>query len=164
MIQGQNIGKLPNVKLPVSTQILIAISGLAIVGTIAYIIYKNNKKGKGDKGAGELAKNTDLTKVGIENIAKQVPKKDLEAVKKSLNAFDPKPIADMIYNAHGLWNDEEDVVYNAFNMLKNRAELSLLSSYFEGLYKVGLFVYLQRFLNANELAKVNDITKKLPTY
>ncbi len=159
MANGQNFGKLPT-----GTQALIIISGFALVGTIAYMIYKKNKKEKAGKGAGELAKNADLTKMGIENIAKQIPKKDLEAVKKSLHAFDPTPIGDMIYNAHGFWNDEEDVVYNAFNMLKNRAELSLLSGYFERLYKVGLFVYLQRFMNADELAKVNEITKKLPTY
>jgi hypothetical protein len=159
MAKGQNFGK-----LPMGTQVLIVFTGLAVAGGVTWYFIHKHKKEAAEVGARQLAGNVDLTSRGGAVVVSQIAKKDLGSAKASLHNFDPKIPGDMIYEAHGFWNDDEDQVYNAFASLKNRAELTLLSDYFKRLYKRELFEYIQNFLNSAELAKINDIVKKLPTY
>ncbi len=159
MAHGQNFGK-----LPISTQILLVVTGLGVASGVIYIIHRQLEKNKLLDGQKQLAANIDFTSGGLANISKQIPPSKIPAVKEALHNFDVKVVGDMIYNAHGFWNDDEDAVFSAFARLKNRAELTLLSDYFKRLYKVDLFVYLQNFMNPGELTKINDIVKKLPTY
>ncbi len=159
MAHGKYFGK-----LPVSTQVILVVAGLAAVGTIGYVVYKHIQKKKVTEGAKDLAANVDLTSGGLGAIAKEIPKSKLADVTKQLKSFDVKQIGDLIYDAHGVFNDDEDAVYFAFSRLKNRAELTLLSEYFKKLYKIDLFIYIQGWMNPTELTKINDIVKKLPTY
>lgn len=146
------------------TEIILLLALLVGLGFLIKHFISAYQDAQNLKGEKKLAGDTHLTKDGLSVTVKEVPKKDLQAVKKQLDNFDPKPIADMIYNAAGVFNDDEDAVYSAFSMLKSKAELSLLADYFQRLYKKSLFEYIQSFLNAEELSNVNDVVSKLPSY
>lgn len=159
MAKGEIFGSLP----PMAKGI-IAVAVVGSIGFVGYKIYKHIESKRLAQAGKQLAGNVDLTSGGLADVAKRIPPSKLAEAKASLKSFDVKQIADLIYNSHGVFNDEEEDVYAAFSMLKNQAQLALLADYFERLYKKGLFFYLQSFLDASELKKINDITKTLPVY
>lgn len=140
---------------------------MALLAVLIYFIrsWIASQKDKKDIAATvELGKTGEISNKAIETVISKIPKKDLQKVKTALDNFDVKPIADIIYKANGTVNDDENSVYAAFGMLNNKAELAMLTLYFQMLYKINLFVFLQNFLDASELAIVNNIIKDLPEY
>lgn len=82
-------------------------------------------------------------------------------------------LAKRIYDALGVFTDDEAAIYSVFRSLKSQAQVSILSEKFEQKYKVDLLEYLQRGysqwnaasgLNDSEIKIVIDIVNKLPKY
>lgn len=81
-----------------------------------------------------------------------------------LTENDAKKYIDKLYNAYGIFNDDEAVVYGVFEALKTKSQVSWLSGKFFSKYGVSLKEYLRSFLNDSEMAKVASIINKLPKY
>lgn len=77
---------------------------------------------------------------------------------------DTKNYIDKLYNAYGIFNDNEAAVYGVFEALKTKSQVSWLSGKFFIKYGVSLKEYLRSFLNDSEMAKVASIINKLPKY
>jgi hypothetical protein len=81
-----------------------------------------------------------------------------------LTAAGAAKYADIIYNAKGIFNDDEAAVYGVFQALKTRSQVSYLSMVFFQKYNKSLIAYLADFLNKAELATVARICNKLPNF
>lgn len=66
-----------------------------------------------------------------------------------------------IYDAKGLFNDDEAAIYGAFSVLKYKTQVSWLAERFYKNYQKSLLGFLQDFLNESEMAKVATIVSKL---
>ena len=76
-----------------------------------------------------------------------------------------KMYADQLYNAKGgIFNDNEDSVYDIFRSITTQWQLSLLASTFHAFYKKDLLEYLKGFLDANELSTLLQIISNYPHY
>ncbi len=78
-------------------------------------------------------------------------------------------IANQIYKAWGLINDDEQSIYAAFRALKNQLQLSQVSDTYSKIYKQDLLTrlkapwyYLRDGLDVNEFAEVAKIVNALP--
>jgi hypothetical protein len=72
--------------------------------------------------------------------------------------------AKKLYNAKGIFNDDEDTVYGVFRSLQSKTQVSLIAKAFFGLYAKDLKNYLQPpngFLSSSEWNQVVSITSKL---
>lgn len=70
-------------------------------------------------------------------------------------------IAKIIYDAKGLFNDDEAAIYGAFQALSYKTQVSFLAEVFFNQYKQSLYGFLQNVLNETELAQVANIISKL---
>lgn len=84
---------------------------------------------------------------------------------KILTAASANNLAKTLYDAKGVFNDDEDDVYAVIGALKSKTQLSFLSEVFSENYKTGLKDYLKSFLSEDEeLPKVNTMVAALPAY
>jgi len=152
--------------LGVALKIIIVLALLATIFIIVNKWLNKLKKDKEGKAIIELGNDIPLDGVnGAGGIISKIDKDKLLAAKNSLKNFKVIPIADKIYSALGtMQNDDENAVYTAFGMLKNKLELSLLNIYFNNAYKIALLNFLQKHLDSEEQSNVFDILKKLKPY
>ena len=76
-----------------------------------------------------------------------------------------KTYADQLYNAYGgVFNDNEDSVYDIFRTITTQWQLSLLAGFFHTFYQKDLLEYLKGFLDANELNTLLQIISNYPQY
>jgi|694.fasta_scaffold12328_9 hypothetical protein len=73
-------------------------------------------------------------------------------------------LAERLYNAKGIFNDNESAVYGVFQLLKTRSQVSYLAMIFYQKYNKSMLTYLLEFLNDQEMLTVAKITNKLPNY
>ena len=73
-----------------------------------------------------------------------------------------KKVANDIIKSKGFFNDDENKLYNAFNQLKNQAQMRDVAYIFQQ-NKKDLVTFLKSFLNDEELAKVYRIISNKPT-
>jgi len=66
-----------------------------------------------------------------------------------------------ILNSKGLFNDDEEMVFNAFNKLRNQAQVSYIAELFQK-DKRDLSTFLNSFLNNEEMAKLYRIVANKP--
>lgn len=66
-----------------------------------------------------------------------------------------------ILNSKGLFNDDEEMVFNAFNKLRNQAQVSYVAELFQK-DKRDLSTFLKSFLNNEEMAKLYRIVANKP--
>lgn len=71
-------------------------------------------------------------------------------------------LAKQIFDAKGIFNDDEDKIYGAFQACKNQAQISIMSGFFLNNYKRDLWTYLQSFLDTEQQAKIYNIIKGKP--
>ena len=79
------------------------------------------------------------------------------------NAATGKALAEKLYDAHGLFNDNEDKVYGVFKQCKAKSDVSTIAYYFNCMYSKDLHSYLD-FLDQAEKTKIQDIIEVLPNY
>lgn len=72
-------------------------------------------------------------------------------------------LAEMIYKSKGIFNDDEEQLYQVVKAFKYKSQISQVAGNFAAMYKKDLAAYLQSFLNENELSKIFDFWQKLPT-
>jgi len=66
-----------------------------------------------------------------------------------------------ILNSKGLFNDDEEMIFNAFNKLRNQAQVSYIAELFQK-DKRDLTTFLKSFLNDEEMAKLYRIVANKP--
>jgi len=66
-----------------------------------------------------------------------------------------------ILNSKGVFNDDEEMVFNAFNKLRNQAQVSYIAELFQK-DKRDLTTFLKSFLNTEEMAKLYRIVANKP--
>jgi hypothetical protein len=67
--------------------------------------------------------------------------------------------AKQLYDAPGLFNDDENAVYDVFRNMHYQTSLSILSYVFSQTYSESLYDYLTGFLSESEMKKIFDIVK-----
>lgn len=70
-------------------------------------------------------------------------------------AFDVK-------NSKGIFNDNEDALYNVFQNMKNQVQISYLADTFQKLNNKDMASYIKGFTNEEERAKIFRIIKNKP--
>jgi hypothetical protein len=78
-----------------------------------------------------------------------------------LNEIEAVNKADDIYQAWGLFNDDEEEIYGVFRSLTNKAQVSQLADQYQKAYKTDLAGAIIDKLNDNEAQKVFQITDAL---
>jgi hypothetical protein len=71
---------------------------------------------------------------------------------------------DDLWNATGIFNDDEDMIYGVFRAMKTKSQVAALAKRFNQLKNKDLFGYLNEYLNDSELLKVKAIIDQKPTY
>lgn len=66
-----------------------------------------------------------------------------------------------ILNSKGVFNDDEEMIFNAFNKLRNQAQVSYIAELFQK-DKRDLSTFLKSFLNTEEMAKLYRIVANKP--
>lgn len=142
-------------------KIIYIIAGLAFLVLAYFAVSAFAKKQKEKKLLkGGLDASGTLDADGNE-VIQNVSKKDIATELQNIKNTPVAEIAQQIWNAKGVFNDDEDAVYLALSRLKSRVTLTLLTDYFKGNYGTTLTNYLQSFLDQSEMGKVNEILKKL---
>lgn len=104
-----------------------------------------------------------------------ITKKVLEDYKKAYG--NKKPTASEIFSSPKKWqefyfqilgssgviNDDENAVYNVFRSLKSKTDIKGFAIFFQGVKKEGLFDYISKYLDSEEVAKVAQIIKDKKT-
>jgi hypothetical protein len=67
----------------------------------------------------------------------------------------------LIYDAMGIFNDDEAQVYGVFRAMKNKCQVSYLADRFYITYKKDLLSFLKDYFNTSEMAAVYNIINKL---
>jgi hypothetical protein len=71
-------------------------------------------------------------------------------------------LAKQIYEAKGVFNDDEAAVYSAINQLRTRGDFYVLNGTFNNLYKSDMVQYIRGFLSAEEFLPIATRLSKLP--
>jgi hypothetical protein len=67
-----------------------------------------------------------------------------------------------ILNSKGLFNDDEDALYNIFTKLKSQFAISYVADQFGKQTNKNMFNYIKGFTNSEEQAKLYNILKNKP--
>lgn len=90
---------------------------------------------------------------------------------KLIKSADATNLSKRIYDALGVFSDDEAAIYSVFRQLKSQRQVSILADKFQQIYKTDLLTYLQRGysqwnaasgLNENEMSVVISIVDGLP--
>jgi hypothetical protein len=79
----------------------------------------------------------------------------------TLSESEYNQIADQLKSAYGWFNDDEDSIYAAFNKLKTKGDVSKLNDIFTSKYQKDLLMYLNSFMNTEELQPVVEKVNNL---
>ena len=80
---------------------------------------------------------------------------------KVLTTSSARALAKNLYDASGVFNDNEEAVYGVFRQLNYKTQVSWLSYIFYKQYGEDMLQYLKSFMNNDELATLKQITDKL---
>jgi hypothetical protein len=80
----------------------------------------------------------------------------------TLTTYGQKLYSKIIYDAKGVFNDNEEAIYGVFRTLKTKTQVSSLAKGFFDIYKLDLYGFLENVLNLSELGKISEIVNKLP--
>ena len=93
------------------------------------------------------------------------PKKKWDTLKQSKWTFSKyKEYTDQLYNAKGIFKDDENSVLDIFRNLQTQFQVSELARYFSYFYKKDMLAYLKTFMNDDNLKEVLEIIKNYPQY
>lgn len=140
---------------------IIAAALLIIAAVLIRKWIKEKKKEALEKSGVDLANREGINEGDDKKIINKIAKENLKAEQNTVDGTPVIELAEALHDSKGIVNDDEDKVYVTLGRLKSKASLAYLSNYFQKVYKVSLIAYLQTFLSAEELGKVNDILKKL---
>lgn len=81
---------------------------------------------------------------------------------KTISSASSVTFANRIYNARGVFNDNENEIYNVIASIPNRMSLSFIAHQFKGRYGENMLNFLKSFLNPSELLRVYELVVKKP--
>lgn len=96
-----------------------------------------------------------IKKLGYTSVNTYLEKKGLSTKKLQLQAK-------QIYDSEGIFNDDEDSLYNVFRDIKNIIICSILTEVFLLQHNADLNSYLSGFLNTEEMGKISKIINSKP--
>lgn len=118
--------------------------------------FTDSEQDKKDKAAIEVTKNENYFD----------PSYYAELMKKNycliLTPSGQKTYSKIIYDAKGIFNDDESAVYGVFRALKCKTQISSLAKGFFDMYKTDLYAFLENVFNLEELGQLSEICNKLP--
>jgi len=96
---------------------------------------------------------------------KKYPKKVWDnKMQMKFDAMSYKNYVDTLYNAKGIFKDDENSVLDVFRNLQTQYQLSFLARIFSFFYKKDMLSYLKTFMNDDNLKEVLEIIKNYPQY
>ena len=123
-----------------------------IGAVVVYFIYKQIT---GNKAKVKVIDNLDIfNKQKCLELNKQYPNA------KKLSNSEIQDLAKKLYDAKGIFNDDENAVYSVFQSIPYKSYICQLTVAFESLYNKNLINYLD-FLNADEKSKIFDYIGKM---
>ena len=145
---------------------IILILGLLLgLGLLINSWIKKHKLAKDEDAVTNLSHDTALSSTAIAStVSGATTLSDIDRIKKITENFKVQPIANAIRSSKGVTYDNEESAISAIGELKNKVELSILSTYFLKLYGESLMTFLTSFMNLEQLRRVADIVAKLPKY
>ena len=167
------------------TRIAIGIGAAIVLYKLAYFLglikSKQEKEQEKSATALETGASASTDKIDLKNgslalspnYVSTIGKKILADFKKSgkkqpdlktfWGAYSYRDLSKQLYDAKGVFNDDEDALFGVFRTLNTQFQISFLSNYFYKLYKKDLLSYILGFTNTEERAKLYDIiiNKKL---
>ena len=135
-----------------------------LYGTGAYAIYKIGSaiglfKSPEDRAFDKFSENKGWDPFFWQDTLDAMKKKGGKASIKVLK-YDLQPkYAKQLYDAPGLFNDDENAVYDVFRNMHYQTSLSILAYVFSQTYSESLYDYLTGFLSESEMKKIFDIVK-----
>ena len=78
-----------------------------------------------------------------------------------LTTTSARALAKQLYDASGIFNDNEEAVYGVFRQLTYKTQVSWLSYIFYKQYGEDMLQYLKSFMSNDELSTLKQITDKL---
>lgn len=110
-----------------------------------------------------------LTPTYLQTIYLQVKKdcvknrKPIPKLSTLIGNYQYTDLAKQMYDAKGMFNDNEDALYGVLNNLQSQIQISFLSNYFYKTYKKDLLNYILSYTNTEERAKIYNtiLNKKL---
>ena len=78
-----------------------------------------------------------------------------------LTTTSARALAKQLYDASGIFNDNEEAVYGVFRQLSYKTQVSWLSYIFYKQYGEDMLQYLKSFMSNDELSTLKQITDKL---
>jgi hypothetical protein len=139
----------PNIILIAAAAGLVYFGGSKLASLFSF---GNSEEDKANSAALKQLQNSNVLSP---NYYKQIPYAHL------LTMASAESLAKIIYDAKGIFNDDEAAVYGVFQQLSYKTQVSFLSEVFFTKYKVSLLGFIQNFFNEAELATVANIVNKL---
>jgi len=143
----------------------IAIAGVGLIavgaGVLGYKIYLNKRNDRATTFMAELDAAIEPTVSVERNFStncRGLPNS------KRLTDSELELIAAKIKNAFGVFNDDEDAVYNAIRTVKSKEQFCQLSNKFLQLFDIALQDKLEADFSEEELQKVLTIIESKPEY
>jgi hypothetical protein len=75
-----------------------------------------------------------------------------------------KAYADDIYDAKGIFNDDEDKIYAAFRAMKTQSQVAALAKRFNQVYSKDLYTFIRGFFNDEEMLNIKKLLDAKPKY
>jgi hypothetical protein len=72
--------------------------------------------------------------------------------------------ANDIYDAKGIFNDDEDKVYSVFRAMKTQGQVAALSKRFNQIYSKDLYTFIRGFFNDDEMLTLKKLLDAKPKY
>ena len=69
-----------------------------------------------------------------------------------------------IYDAKGIFNDDEDKVYSVFRAMKTQSQVAALAKRFNQIYSKDLYNYIKGFFNEDEMLVLKKLLDAKPKY
>ena len=73
-------------------------------------------------------------------------------------------IAKRVYDSHGIFNDDEEMMQGALKLIRYRSQYSWIADRFNTLYRADLTSWLKNYYSENELYPVWRYLENLPIY
>lgn len=138
----------------------MAIIKWALIAAAAYILYRQLTKKKGGGLLNREPQTSELTELLEQDESGKIQGTATITPTKAAN------MANRIKGAWGLWNDDEEAIYQVFQEMRSLADLLLVTEKY-GYYQPNILeasedlaASLRKRLSKKELSKVNEILKE----
>jgi hypothetical protein len=150
--------KKPNIDPNIIIKASVSLVGLFIVYKVLQKlgIIKTSEEAKEEK---QLANLESSNYWDFNKFLNTVPKGTLVLTQGGASAY-----ADDIYNAKGVFNDDEDKVFAVFRAMKTQSQVASLAKRFNQKYSKDLYTFVRGFFNDDEMLTIKKLLDSKPKY